>query len=67
MQHWYNEIVNWNDNAVATFGSNTYRIEPIKTVKRWVKGKCEVYQSLFVAQYNHGMRDGDLFNKIYDP
>ena len=32
------EIVWWNDNSVLTFKTNAYSVEPIRTVKRWVKG-----------------------------
>ena len=58
------EIVWWNDNSVVTFGSNAYSVEPVGTVKRWVKGigKSNVNQPTVIAAYNQWMGGVDLFD-----
>ena len=58
------EIVRWNDSSVVTIGSNVYIIEPVGTVKRWVKDikKSNVNQPSVIAAYNQGMGGNSSLN-----
>ena len=51
------EIVRWNDNSIVTLRSNAYSVEPVGTIKRWVKGigKSNVIQPAVIAAYYQGM------------
>ena len=59
------EIVRWNDNSFVTLGRNEYSVEPVGTVKRWVKGirKINVNQPAVIAAYNQGMGGVDLVDR----
>ena len=58
------ELVRWNDNSFVTLGSNAYSVEPVGTVKRWVKdiGKSNVNQPTVFAAHNQWMGGVDLFD-----
>ena len=51
------EIIWWNDNLVITLESIAYSVEPLGTVKRWIKGiaKSNVNQPALITAYNQGM------------
>ena len=58
------EVVWWNDNSVVTLGSNACSVEPVRTIKRWVKGtrKSNVNQPTIIAAYNREMRGVELLD-----
>ena len=51
------EIIWWNDNLVITLENIAYSVEPLGTVKRWIKGiaKSNVNQPALITAYNQGM------------
>ena len=51
------EIARWNDNSVVTLGNNGYSVEPVGTVKKWVKGigKSNMNQPTVIAACSQGM------------
>ena len=56
------EIVRWNDNSVVTLGSNAYIVEPVGTIKRWVKdiGESNANQTIpidLLGLLDHGLFD----------
>ena len=48
------EIIRWNDNSVVTIGSNAYGAKPIRSAKRWIKGKGiqKIQQPTVITAYN---------------
>ena len=59
------QIIRWNDNSVVTIGSNAYDVQPIGSVKRWIKGegKQNIQQPAVIAAYNQGMGGVDLLDR----
>ena len=57
------EIVRWNDNSIATIGSNAYGVEPVG--KRWIRGKGRrnITRPAVIAAYNRGMDGVDLLDR----
>ena len=56
------EIFWWNDNSVVTLGSNAYLVEPVGTIKRWVKGIGESNANQTIPIDLLGLLDHGLFD-----